>query len=182
MSFDEDTIRIQLFVEEEAVQQAIKDSLDEAVGSATGGAVSGGESSGGGALGLAALGGASRGLGGGGAIASQLMSMIPYLGPILVAAGVATYLFKWARGPGGPLDKRYERELRDETMNFMSQQLQHDTQVGFRQVIIQASANFRNLGGQGNSNSLYWIKNSGDKQNPLGLTTRDTANGLERLQ
>ena len=179
MSFDEDTIRIQLYVEDEAVQQAINDSLEEVVGSATGGA--GGEA-GGGSLGLAALGGASRGLGGGGAIASQLMSMIPYLGPILVAAGVATYLFKWARGPGGPIDKRFERELRDETLNFMSRQLQHDTQVGFRQVIIQASANFRNLGGTGNSNSLYWVKNSGDKQNPLGLTTQDTANGLERLQ
>jgi len=127
------------------------------------------------------LAGASRGRGGSQAIIGSIMKMIPYLGPILVAAGVAAYLFDWAKGAGGPLDTRYRRELLNEQFNFLSRQLARDTEIGNRQLIIQSDANFRNLGGAGNSNTLRQVREKGDRLADVGLLVDDRAKGLERL-
>lgn len=129
---------------------------------------------------LTILQGAAKGTGGANAIRGQIMSMIPYLGPIMVATGVALFLFDWARSAGGPLDLRYQRQLIDESFSHLSRQLQRDTEIGNRQIIIQASANFKNLGGAGNSNSLRQIRDGGDRLAGVGLKITDTATGLER--
>jgi hypothetical protein len=111
-----------------------------------------------------------------------LTPFMPYLGPLMVATGVAAFLFDWSKSPGGPLDTRYRRELIDEANNFYSRQLQRDTEIGQRQVIIQAQANFRNLGGTGHSNTFKQINNNGNRLANSGLVVTDEAHGLERMQ
>lgn len=112
---------------------------------------------------------------------SVLTRLVPYLVPIMIATGAAAILFDWAKGPGGPIDTRYERDLRNETLNFLSRQLQRDTEIGNRQLIIQSDANFKNLGGAGNSNTLRQIRERGDRLADVGLLVDDRAKGLERL-
>lgn len=128
------------------------------------------------------LGFANRGMAGPESVIGMITPMIPYLIPIMIASGAAMQLFEWARGPGGPLDKRYLRDLMRETNNFMSRRLIRDTEVGNRQVIIQAQANFRNLGGAGNSNSLRQMRESGDRLSNVGIIVTDAAKGLEKIQ
>jgi hypothetical protein len=182
LSFDANIIRVSLDIDEsfeEALRQTTKDSINEVIQqfspetqqSSTG--ITGGE--------IASL--AGRGMTGGasGAI-GMLMPMIPHLVPIMIAAGVAKTLFDWAVGAGGPLDVRYRRELSREANSFLSRQLQHDTGIGLRQVIIGANANFKNTGGAGNSNSLRQVRTYADRQANAGLLVTDKASGLERIQ
>ncbi len=111
-----------------------------------------------------------------------LTPYMPVLGPVMVSAGVASFLFNWAKSPGGPLDTRYRREIVNESFNFMSRQLQRDTETGHRQVIIQVSENFRNLGGAGSSNTFRQIRQNGGRLANAGLLVTDTATGLERVE
>lgn len=111
-----------------------------------------------------------------------LTPFMPYLGPLMIATGVAAFVFDWAKSPGGPLDIRYRRELTEEANSFMSRQLQRDTEIGARQVIIQAQANFRNLGGTGHSNTFKQINENGNRLANSGLLVTDEASGLERMQ
>lgn len=125
--------------------------------------------------------GAARGVGGPPDIIGTLSKFMPYLAPLMIASGVAMTLFEWARDAGGPLDVRYRRDLQNEQSSFLSRQLQRDTEIGNRQLIIQASANFKNIGGAGSSNTLKQIRDSGDRLADVGLLVYDRAKGMERL-
>ena len=86
---------------------------------------------------------AAQGVSGPPDVMGVMAQFIPQLAPILIASGAAVAIFEWAKSPGGPLDTRYRRDLRNEVLNFYSRQLQRDTEIGLRQVIIQSQANFR---------------------------------------
>ena len=183
MSFDANEIHVSLDIDEsfeEALRQAQKDSINEivnevgpAVAQQSSPSIGGGQ--------IAGL--AGRGMSGGaGSAIGMLMPMIPHLVPLMIAAGVAKQLFDWAVGAGGPLDIRYRRDLINEANSFMSRKLQRDTEVGFRQVIIAANANFANTGGAGNSNSLRQVRTYADRKANVGLLVTDKASGLERIQ
>ena len=182
MSFDANEIHVSLDVDEsfeEALRQASKDSINEIVQQTSPEVTQGGPSISGGQI----AGLAGRGMSGGASSAiGMLMPMIPHLVPLMIAAGAAKQLFDWAIGPGGPIDIRYRRELINEANSFMSRQLQRDTEVGFRQVIIAANANFNNTGGAGNSNSLRQVRTYADRKANVGLLVTDKASGLERVQ
>ncbi len=181
MSFDANEIHVSLDIDEsfeEALRQASKDSINEVV-QQTSPALSGQSSPSIGAGQIAGL--ASQGLGGAGGPIGMLMPMIPHLVPLMIAAGVAKTLFDWAVGAGGPLDVRYRRELINEANNSLSRQLQNDTGIGLRQVIIGANANFQNTGGAGNSNSLRQVREYADRRANAGQLITDTASGLARF-
>lgn len=125
---------------------------------------------------------AARGVSGPPDVMGTFAQFIPQLAPIMIASGAAVALFEWAKGPGGPIDTRYRRELTNEILNFQSRQLQRDTEIGLRQVIIQTGENFRNLGGAGSSNTFRQIQQQGGRLANVGLLTTDSASGLERLE
>jgi len=184
MSADSNTINVKITVDKEfevALKRTIEQSEQEAIQAAGAGGVGGAGFGGSAPSSTSLLSTGARGLGGPSSIISMITPMVPYLVPIMIASGAATALFAWARGPGGPLDKRYLRDLMRETNTFMSRQLMRDTEVGNRQVIIQAQANFRNLGGGGNSNSLRQMRESGDRLSNIGIVVTDSAKGLEKI-
>jgi len=183
MSVDSNTINVKITVDKEfevalkrTIEQAEQEAI-QAVGAGGGGAGVGGSLP----STTSILSTGARGLGGPSSITSMILPLIPHMVPIMIATGAAAALFAWARGPGGPIDKRYLRDLMRETNVFMSRQLIRDTEVGNRQVIIQAQANFRNLGGGGNSNSLRQIRESGDRLSNIAITVTDAAKGLEKI-
>jgi len=62
----------------------------------------------------------------------------------------------------------------------MSREMQRDTAVGNRQVIIQSNASFKNFRGAGNSNTLRQIREDPNRLAQIGLNVHDAAQGLER--
>jgi hypothetical protein len=120
-----------------------------------------------------------------GGIMGIVRMLAPMLGPA-VAALMAPVIFNMVLDEltrvGGPLDTRFKRDIANEVENYFSRQIQRDTQIGNRQVIIQAQARFLNKNGAGNSNTFRQIRESGDRLSELGLHVEDRAKGLERLR
>ncbi len=121
-----------------------------------------------------------RGAGGSTAV---LRMLAPLLGPAavaLIAPTVAKMVLEELKRPGGVLDIRYKRMITNEVENYMSRQMQRDTQIGNRQVIIQMKSKFLNLNGEGNSNTYQQVRDNGTRFAEVGLQTKDTAQLLER--
>ena len=125
------------------------------------------------------------GMGGSGAVlgmaTSALGAALPPVAIALIVAAILPMVLDELTKAGGVLDIRYKRLILNEVENYFSRQIQRDTQVGNRQIIIQASARFMNLNGSGNSNTLKLIRDSPDRLAPIGLTVKDSAQGLERV-
>jgi hypothetical protein len=122
-----------------------------------------------------------RGAGGSGAVLNMIK---PLLGPAAVAflAPIVTKMvLEELIRPGGALDIRYKRQITNEVENYLSRQIQRDTQIGNRQVIVQMRSQFLNLHGEGNSNTYQQVRDLGTRFAETGLRTKDSAQLLERL-
>lgn len=120
------------------------------------------------------------GMGGNGAIVGLLGKLLPPVAVALIVKEVAAVVLEELIKPGGVFDTRYKRRLSNEIENYLSRQTQRDTQVGVRQVVIQANNRFLTADGSGNNNTFRQIRESGTRVSEVGLHVNDRAKGLER--
>ena len=129
-----------------------------------------------------AINGILRGASGTSMGATALARVLPPVAVALLVAKVSKMILDDLKRPGGAWDIRYKRLLENEVENYMSRQLQRNTQVGAgRQIIIQMRSQFLNLNGQGNSNTFQQVRDYGNRLAEVGLNTKDKAQLLERF-
>jgi len=124
--------------------------------------------------------GARTGMGGGAALLGSVARLFPPVAIALAIPFVIDAVLDELTKAGGVLDTRYKRILTNEIENYMSRQMQYDTAVGNRQVIIQTKASFSNLRGAGNSNTFQQVRDNVNRLADVGLHVTDKAQGLER--
>lgn len=85
----------------------------------------------------------------------MLMGFIPHAALITLALSLIPIIIKELKRPGSILDVRFKRLMEDEFNSFLSRQEQMNTQLGYRQVIVQSKAGFlAQAGGSGTYNNL----------------------------
>jgi len=124
--------------------------------------------------------GARTGMGGGMALVGTMARLFPPAMIALAIPFVVNAVLDELTKVGGVLDVRYRREITNEIENYWSRQVQYDTAVGNRQVILQTKASFGNLRGAGNSNTLRQVRENVNRLADVGLHVEDKAQGLER--
>lgn len=92
---------------------------------------------------------------------SLLFTIAPYFAAIFSIPTVGQAIVDELTKPGGLIDVRFKRIVEREVNAFLDRQTQANTQLGLRQVIITSEAGFRNLGGQGQSNTFKFIREAG---------------------
>ena len=128
-----------------------------------------------------AINGILRGASGTSMGATALARVLPPVAVALLVAKVSKMILDDLKRPGGAWDIRYKRLLENEVENYMSRQMQRNTQVGAgRQIIIQMRSQFLNLNGQGNSNTFQQVRDYGNRLAEVGLNTKDKSQLLER--
>lgn len=150
------------------IEQLIREKLNETKSG------SAGESSSEGTSMMDVLRGASAGANGPMGAIGMLGRFIPHIAAGLLAIGFAKKISDFIFGAGGPADLRFKRDMPKEIENYLTRQQQRDTQIGKRQVIIQAQQGFLNLQGKGNSNTMRQIVESvgGNRLSNIGLNER----------
>ena len=151
----------------------------------------------GGAMGgFKGVGGAKKGLGMAGGLASNPMGaisgmfqnlgfvkhfakMIPHVALIIMAVEIVPMVIKQIieqlTKAGSPFDKRFKRILAKERNAFFNREEQRKRQLGLSPVIMTSVSGFRNVGGYGTTWTLKEVR----EQNgiaPIGL--RDKAGGV----
>ena len=147
----------------------------------------------GGAMG--GIGGAKKGLGMAGGLASnpmgamqgifknlgivkQFAKMIPHVALVIMAIEIIPMVIKGILDQltkaGSPFDKRFKRIIAKERNAFFSREEQRKRQLGLSPVIITSAQGFSNLGGMATTYTLKQVKDAGISQ--IGL--RDKAGGL----
>ena len=94
-------------------------------------------------------------------IIAKVLPLLPHATLVVFALLLAPLIFEILTKPGGPLDLRFKRIISDEVNAFLSRQTQKDTEMGVRQVIIQAKTGFTSTNGQNNYNTLRGIREGG---------------------
>lgn len=85
----------------------------------------------------------------------MLMGFMPHAALIALALSLIPIIIKELKRPGSILDVRFKRLMEDEFNAFLSRQEQMNTQLGYRQVIVQSKAGFlAQAGGAGTYNNL----------------------------
>ena len=85
----------------------------------------------------------------------MLMGFMPHAALIALALSLIPIIIKELKRPGSILDVRFKRLMEDEFNAFLSRQEQMNTQLGYRQVIVQSKAGFlAQAGGSGTYNNL----------------------------
>ena len=105
-------------------------------------------------------------------IVAEGLQYLPHTALVAFAVSLAPFVFEHITRPGGPLDTRFKRYLEDEQNAFLSRQTQKDTEIGVRQVIVQAKRGFTASNGLNHFNSQKGIREGGiDKErlDRLGL-------------
>ena len=150
----------------------------------------------GGAMGgFKGVGGAKKGLGMAGGLASNPMGamqgifnslgfvknfakMIPHVALVIMAVEIIPMVIKGILDQltkaGSPFDKRFKRIIAKERNAFFSREEQRKRQLGLSPVIITSAQGFSNLGGMATTYTLKQVKDAGISQ--IGL--RDKAGGL----
>ena len=150
----------------------------------------------GGAMGgFKGVGGAKKGLGMAGGLASNPMGamqgifnslgfvknfakMIPHVALVVMAVEIIPMVIKGILDQltkaGSPFDKRFKRIIAKERNAFFSREEQRKRQLGLSPVIITSAQGFSNLGGMATTYTLKQVKDAGISQ--IGL--RDKAGGL----
>jgi hypothetical protein len=122
------------------------------------------------------------GIGGQSAIIGQVSKILPPVIIAMLVKQIGELVLEELTKPGGGLDTRYKRRITNEIENYLSRQTQRDTQIGLRQVVIQAQNRFLNNNGNGSSNTFAQIRDGGTRVSEVGLHVKDRAKGLERYQ
>jgi len=145
------------------------------------------------------VGGASKGLGMAGGLASNPMGAlqgiaggiaknlgfvkhfakaIPYVGLVIMAIEIIPLVVKGVLDmltkAGSPFDKRFKRILANERNAFFNREEQRKRQLGLSPVIITSAQGFSNLGGMATTYTLKQVRDAGISQ--IGL--RDKAGGV----
>ncbi len=112
-------------------------------------------------------------------IVSQGLAFLPHAVLISFAISLAPFIFQQLTRPGGPLDLRWKRMIDEEVNAFLSRQTQKDTELGFRQVIIQSKIGFTASNGVNNYNSIRGLREGGiDKERLDRIGMIDHSKGL----
>jgi len=113
------------------------------------------------------------------AIVAQALPLLPHTVLITFAIMLAPLIFDILTKPGGPLDLRFKRIISDEVNAFLSRQSQRDTEMGVRQVIIQAKTGFTATNGENNYNTLRGIREGGVNEERLSrIGMKDHSKGV----
>ena len=149
----------------------------------------------GGVGGMSGIGGAKKGLGMAGGLASnpmgamqgifknlgfvkQFAKMIPHVALVIMAIEIIPMVIKGILDQltkaASPFDKRFKRIIAKERNAFFSREEQRKRQLGLSPVIITSAQGFSNLGGMATTYTLKQVKDAGISQ--IGL--RDKAGGL----
>jgi len=94
-------------------------------------------------------------------IIARVLPHLPQATLVAFALLLAPLIFDILTKPGGPLDLRFKRIISDEVNAFLSRQTQKDTEMGVRQVIIQAKTGFTSTNGENSYNTLRGIREGG---------------------
>jgi len=98
-------------------------------------------------------------------IVSLALQRLPHAVMITFAISLAPLIFEQLTRPGGPIDLRFKRMIDDEINAFLSRQTQKDTEIGYRQVVIQSKLGFTAPNGVNNYNTVRGIREGGlDKE------------------
>ncbi len=100
------------------------------------------------------------------------LARLPHAALIAFAISLAPIIFEQLTRPGGPFDTRFKRVVDLEINAFLSRQTQKDTEMGFRQVIIQSKKGFTAANGFNAYNTLAGIREGGindDLINRVGM-------------
>lgn len=109
----------------------------------------------------------------------DLVQFIPHSKLIILAAFLAPLIFMELTRPGGLLDLRFKRIVDDEITAFLSRQSQKDTEMGFRQVVIQSKVGFTASNGVNNYNTIRGIREGGiDKERLDRIGMVDHSKGI----
>lgn len=100
-------------------------------------------------------------------VIARVLPLLPQATLIALALLLAPLIFDILTKPGGPLDLRFKRIISDEVNAFLSRQTQRDTEMGVRQVIIQAKTGFTSTNGVNNYNTLRGIREGGVNKEQL---------------
>ncbi len=92
---------------------------------------------------------------------ASLIPLLPHAALLALAISLAPFIFDFLTKPGGPMDLRFRRIIREEINGFLSRQAQKDTEFGVRQVVIQSKTGFTAANGQNNYNTLRGIREGG---------------------
>ena len=92
---------------------------------------------------------------------TSLIPLLPHAALLALALALAPFIFDFLTKPGGPMDLRFRRIIREEINGFLSRQAQKDTEFGVRQVIIQSKTGFTATNGVNNYNTLRGIREGG---------------------
>lgn len=99
-------------------------------------------------------------------------TLAPVIGPLLMTPAVLKIIADWMVGPGGPLDRRFKRDIPMEIEQFLTRQQQKSTQIGLRQVVITTRAGWRNINGASeNANTFRQIR-EGNRLAEIGLSEK----------
>jgi hypothetical protein len=108
--------------------------------------------------------------------------LAPLLGPaaaLLIAPMVADFVLKELTRPGGPWDTRFRRNIEREQFGFYNRQIQHDTQYGYRNVIIQGVNGFKMSQGAFHASTFRDINEGfGDQYRLSRIGITDKAQGF----
>jgi len=94
-------------------------------------------------------------------IISRALPLLPQAALVGLALLLAPLIFDILTKPGGPLDLRFKRIISDEVNAFLSRQSQRDTEMVFRQVIVQSKPGFTAVNGFNNYNTQRGIREGG---------------------
>lgn len=95
------------------------------------------------------------------AMLATAIPLLPHTVIIGLAISMAPLIFEQLTRAGGPLDLRFKRMVSDEVSAYLSRQTQKDTEMGVRQVIIQAKDGFTASNGDNHYNTVRGIREGG---------------------
>lgn len=105
---------------------------------------------------------------------TMLMRFMPHAALVALAISLVPLIITELKKPGSAMDIRWKRMLLDEFNAFLDRQEQMNTQLGYRQVIVQSKAGFTALSsGAGTYDSVRDLREGGldkDRQEIVGLT------------
>lgn len=98
-------------------------------------------------------------------IVASGITLLPHAVLVAFAISITPFIFDILTKPGGPLDLRFKRIISNEVNAFLSRQVQKDTEMGVRQVIIQSKTGFTASNGANHYNTQKGVREGGiDKE------------------